>query len=170
MIHIVNADRSQIRYVLQTMREIDAVEIEAAGVDVKSMPDTIMRLKVFCFAACDEVDGPIAIWGMIERRAGVGAGFAFGTRNWGKVVIPMIRQIRGFVIPFLRTEGYHRVEAAALADRADVASLMHLIGARPEARLRGYGIAGEDFISYRWLADEHARHTEEEAVGSHASH
>ena len=172
MIQIVNADRTQVRYVLHSLRHMDALEMRAAGVDPVGLADVLMRHKVFCFVACDEVEGPIAVWGMIERRAGVGAGFAFGTSLWYKAVIPMLRQIRGFVIPFLRFEGYHRVEAAALAGRDDVASLMHLIGARPEARLRCYGTSGEDFISYRWLADEHARHTEdeEEAIGSHASH
>lgn len=171
MIHIINADRSQIRYVLDNLRRMDAVEIAAGGAALGPLPDTLMRHKVFCYAACDDVAGPVAIWGMIERRAGVGAGFAFGTDLWYKAVIPMLRQIRGFVIPFLRSAGYHRVEAAALADRDDVASLMYLIGARPEAKLRCYGISGEDFISYRWLADEHARHTDqEEKVGSHASH
>ena len=171
MIQIVLADRSQVRHVLQNLRHMDALEISAGGVDIVRLPDILIRHKVFCFAACDDVEGPVAIWGMIERRRGVGAGFAFGTDLWYRAVIAMLRQIRGFVIPFLRSAGYHRVEAAALAGRADVASLMHLIGARPEGRLQGYGISGEDFISYRWLADEHARYAgQEEAVGSHASH
>ena len=171
MIQIVNADRSQLRFVLHSLRHMDALEMHAAGVDPVGLADVLMRHKVFCFVACDEVEGPIAVWGMVERRRGVGAGFAFGTDLWYRAVIAMLRQIRGFVIPFLHSAGYHRVEAAALADRADVASLMHLIGARPEGRLQGYGISGEDFISYRWLADEHARYAgQEEAVGSHASH
>lgn len=171
MIHIVNADRTQIRYVLQHLRQLDALEMAAAGVDPAAMPDVLMRHKVFCFAACDEVEGPVAIWGMVERRQGVGAGFAFGTDLWYRVVIPMLRQIRGFVIPFLGANGYHRVEAAALAGRTDVASLMHLIGARPEARLRGYGTAGEDFISYRWLADEHAScRTDQVEANAYATH
>jgi len=172
MIHIVNADRGQIRWVLENIRDIDALEIAAAGVDVMHMPDILMRHKVFCFSACDEEIGPIAVWGMIERRQGVGAGFAFGTNDWRKAVLPMVRQIRGFVIPFLHSNGYHRVEAAALAGRDDVAALMHLIGARPEARLRGYGISGEDFISYRWLADEHVdiQTGKSQADGAYTAH
>jgi len=71
MIHIVNADRGQIRWVLENIRDIDALEIAAAGVDVMHMPDILMRHKVFCFTACDEEIGPIAVWGMIERRQGV---------------------------------------------------------------------------------------------------
>jgi hypothetical protein len=51
--------------------------------------------------------------------------------------------------------GFHRVEAVSLAGRDDVARFMELIGAEAEAVLRGYGTAGEDFISYRWLADEY---------------
>jgi hypothetical protein len=67
----------------------------------------------------------------------------------------MLRQIRGFVLPFLAENGYHRVEAAALARRNDVRRFMELIGAEPEGLLRGYGTGGEDFTAYRWLKDEH---------------
>jgi hypothetical protein len=107
---------------------------------------------------------------MIQRREGVGAGFAFGTDQWHRAVIPMIRQIRKFVIPFLVMSGYHRVEAAALAGRDDVASLMHLIGARPEGRLQGYGISGEDFISYRWLHGRRRNREIAHAEDRHVTH
>jgi hypothetical protein len=167
MIDIVNADRSQIRFVLDNVRMVDALEIAAAGIDVLHMPDVLMRHKVFCYAACHEECGPVAIWGMINRRQGVGAGFAFGTDEWPRAVIPMVRQIRHFVIPFLIDTGYHRVEAAALAGRDDVASLMHLIGAKPEGRLRGYGTSGEDFISYRWL---HGRRRDRETARAQDQH
>ena len=77
-----------------------------------------MRHKVFAFAACDWDYGPISIWGMAERRAGVGAGFAFGTDRWGMVLFPMLRQIRRFVLPFLRHQG------------STVSRLLHWPGAR----------------------------------------
>jgi hypothetical protein len=51
--------------------------------------------------------------------------------------------------------------------RTDIARFMTLIGAQPEAVLRGYGVHGEDFISYRWLADEHGSTLAEE---HHATH
>jgi hypothetical protein len=160
MIDIVRANHGMILSVLANLRLSDAKEMTAAGTNTSILPDFIMQNGVFCFCAHDA--RPIAVWGVVKNRPGVGAGFAFGTDQWPRAVIPMLRQIRGFVLPFLIDCGFHRIEAAALASRSDVASLMRLIGARPEATLRGYGVEGEDFVSYRWLADEHggARHSQ----------
>lgn len=153
MIDIAPANRGMVRSVLANLRIADAEEMAAAGTDITILPNFIMQNSVFCFCASEAL--PIAVWGMVRCRAGVGAGFAFGTDQWPRAVIPMLRQIRGFVLPFLIDRGFHRVEAAALASRGDVAALMSLINAEPEGILRGYGTGGEDFISYRWLADEY---------------
>lgn len=154
MIDIVQADEVSIRYVLENLRHEDECEMRASGVDMETLPHNLLRFAVFCL--CAEDDGePVAIWGMAHRREGVGAGFAFGTDSWGRALLPMLRNIKGFILPFLHTLDYHRVEAAALARREDVARFMRIIGAKPEATLKGYGTLGEDFVSYRWLADEH---------------
>ena len=156
MIEIVQADKGHIRAVLENLREDDMLELAACESDFGRLPEIIMRHRVFAFCAFDYVHGPIAVWGMTTRRRGVGAGFAFGTERWNMAVLPMLRQIRRFVLPFLFDNDYHRVEAVALARRRDVARFMTLIGAEPEGVLHGYGSGREDFISYRWLADEYA--------------
>lgn len=155
MIEITHADSGHIRAVLNDLRDEDYCEMAACDINFEVLPEIIMRLKVFAFCAFDYDNGPIAVWGMLPRRPGVGAGFAFGTERWGHALRPMLRQIRGFVLPFLIDAGYHRVEAAALARRQDVARFMALIGAEPEGMLKGYGTGAEDFVSYRWLANEY---------------
>jgi hypothetical protein len=155
MITIEGADIFKIDYVARHLRDLDRAELEAAGSEINRLKYTIMRNRVFAFCAKD-LSGPIAVWGMLRWRPGVGAGFAFGTDRWGRALLPMVNHIRKFVLPFLRkSRDFHRVEALALAHRQDVARFMELIDARPEGLLRGYGCNGEDFISYRWLADEH---------------
>lgn len=170
-IEITSADRGMIRAVLASLREADALEMAACNTDLNRLPDVLMRHKAFAFCAYDDQLGPVAIWGMVQSRPGVGAGFAFGTEHWGLALRPMLRQIRGFVLPFLCQAGIHRVEAAALADRTDVARFMALIGAEAEAVMRGYGVGGENFILYRWLADDYrdqrAAHPE---AHHHAAH
>lgn len=156
MIEVAIADRSMIRHVLANLRADDRDEMRASNVDLATLPEIIVRKSVFELCAIDFDDGPVAVWGMLQRRPGVGAGFAFGTDGWGQALLPMLRNIRDFVIPLLHEFNYHRVEAAALARRDDVARFMRLIGAKPEGTLRCYGCGGEDFISYRWLADEHS--------------
>jgi RimJ/RimL family protein N-acetyltransferase len=155
MIDITNADRSMIHHVLINLRSDDLVEMTACGIDLDRLPEVIMRTRVFAFCAYDLEQGPVAIWGMGHRRPGVGAGFAFGTDRWGHALLPMIKQIRGFVLPFLAQTGFHRVEALAMATRDDVARFMELIGAQPEGVLRRYGVDGEDFISYAWIVDDY---------------
>ena len=155
MIDITHADRGMIEAVLANLRDDDWAEMKASGIDFNSLSAVIMRHKVFAFCAFDYETGPIAIWGLVSRRVGVGAGFAFGTDQWGQALLPMLRQIRGFVLPFLVENGYHRVEAAALTRRDDVRRFLAVIGAEAEGVLQGYGIGGEDFTSYRWLKDEY---------------
>jgi hypothetical protein len=171
MIEIVAADRGHIRAVLEELRDDDLQEMIACSVDLEQLPNLIMRHKVFAFCAFDDDYGPVAIWGMTQRRYGIGAAFAFGTDRWCAALIPMLRQIRQFAVPFVRYSGYHRVEAVALARRADVARFMHLLGAIPEGVLRQYGSGREDFISYRWLADEHVgTRTAPQAQDQHVTH
>jgi hypothetical protein len=171
-VEIVPADRGHIRAILENLREDDMLEMAAVDIDFDKLPDIIMRHKVFAFCAYTMEHGPVAVWGMVQRRRGVGAGFAFGTERWGVVLLPMLRQIRHFVLPFLANSGFHRVEAAALARRQDVARFMSLIGAEPEGVLHGYGSGGEAFTSYRWLACEYAiRSTDyQETAHGHTAH
>jgi hypothetical protein len=170
MIEIINADRGMISYVLDNLRQADREEMEACETDLAMLPRAIMHRRTFAYAACDIQYGPVAVWGMVHRRHGVGAGFAFGTEDWGLALLPMLRQIRHFVLPFLIDNGFHRVEAVAMAHRRDVARFMSIIGAQPEGVLREYGINGEDFVSYRWLADEHDGTAEAADRILHATH
>jgi hypothetical protein len=171
-IEITIADRGMIRAILGSLRSDDMLEMTASEIDLDRLPDIIMRYRVFAYCAFDYERGPVSAWGMLRRRDGVGAGFAFGTDDWNRALLPMLRQIRGFILPWLDYNGFHRVEAAALARREDVARFMAIIGAEPEGILRGYGTGGEDFISYRWLADEYryARIAHPQEDRPHAAH
>jgi hypothetical protein len=171
MIEIKCANHFLLSRVLANLREADREELEACGADLKRMPDAILQRRVFAFCALDSHYGPVAAWGMLHTRANVGAGFAFGTDQWGRALMPVVRQIRTFVLPFLRENGFHRVEALAMAHRHDVARFMALIGARAEGTLREYGVNGEDFISYRWLANEYrGERYPASTVCSHTAH
>jgi len=145
-----------IRFVADNMRELDRRELTATGCDFDTLPQRILAGSVFVFCAYDDFMLPQAVWGLqVGARKGIGHGFAFGTRHWGKALPQIVKNIQRFVLPFLLQQGFHRVECLALAHRKDVARFLELIGAYPEARLSQWGSGGEDFISYRWLADEY---------------
>jgi hypothetical protein len=171
-IDIAIADRGMIRHVLNNLRDEDAREMAAAGAHFHLLPDQLMKHNLFIFCAWSFVAGPISIWGAVQKRQGVAAGFAFGTADWGRAVLPMVRQIRGFVLPTLVELGIHRVDATALRRRDDVRRFMSLIGAKAEGVLTGYGIEGEDFVSYRWLADEYVgdRTTQAKTDSAYSAH
>jgi hypothetical protein len=153
------------------MRAEDAAEMDACGTNIDTLPGILMQHQMFAFCAFDYASGPISVWGMILKRPGVGAGFAFGTDEWGRALLPMVRQIRGFVLPLLLDMGIHRVEAVALRRRDDVRRFMELIGAWPEGVLQGYGSGGEDFVSYRWLSNEYDhQRSPQPAADAHTSH
>lgn len=154
MIEIAVADRGMIQDVLHRLRAADVAEMTAAGTDRDRLVDLLIRHSTFSFCAWSMEHGPISVWGMVPKRRGVGAGYAFGTNDWGRAVLPMVRQIRGYVLPMLVDLCFHRVEAVALQRRDDVRRFMGLIDAKAEAVLYGYGTEGETFISYRWLANE----------------
>jgi hypothetical protein len=148
-----------IQFVVQNMRELDRRELLATGCDLDLLPFRILHGNVFCFVAVDGWHMPHAVWGMMHARKGVGVGFAFGTPSWGRALPAIVKNIRRFVLPFLLQNGYHRVECSALAHRRDVERFLELIGAYPEATLQQWGANGEDFTTYRWLADEYRAET-----------
>jgi len=172
MIEIASADRGMMIDVLQRLRRDDAREMEAVGTDTHRLADQLSRYSTFAFCAWSMDTGPISIWGLVRKRNGGGAGYAFGTDDWGRAVLPMVRHIRGFVLPLLVDLDFHRVEAVALRRRDDVRRFMNLIGAKAEGVLTGYGIDGEDFVSYRWLSDEYGtnRIEETQADSAHTAH
>jgi len=151
---VTPATFSQLVYVVQHLRDLDRRELAAMECDVCALPGHIIEKNVFAFCALDG-KVPVAAWGMLQQRRGVGSGFAFGTDRWGEALPTIVHNMRGFVLPFLVRSGYHRVECAALAHRNDVRRFLALIGAKPEATMQQSGINGEDFVLYRWLADEY---------------
>jgi hypothetical protein len=152
---------------VSNLRELDRRELLATGCVLDELPARVMHGSEFVFVAVDEWQIPQAIWGLMTQRKGVGTGFAFGTDHWGRALPAIMRNIRRFVLPYLLQSGIHRVECAALAHRHDVERFLALMGAQPEAVLRQWGVNGEDFVSYRWLADEHRAATQTDRHVSH---
>jgi len=172
MTDIASADRSMVQYVIDRLRAADREEMAAAGTDMDTLAHMLMRHSQFAFCAWDYDCGPISVWGMVLKRPGVGTAYAFGTDEWPRAVLPMVRQIHGFIVPYLAEAGIHRVDAVALLKRDDVRRFMRLIGAKAEGVLHGYGTEGEDFVSYRWLSNEHGcyRAAEAKADGAYTAH
>jgi hypothetical protein len=148
---------------VSNLREADKRELLAAGANLELLPVHIMIGSAFCFCAIDSLSIPHAIWGLMSARKGVGNAFAFGTKHWGKALPAIVRNVKRFALPLVLQNDYHRIECVALAHRKDVERFLKLLGGSREALMRQWGVGGEDFVLYRWLADEHRAQT-------HATH
>jgi hypothetical protein len=159
-----------IRYVLEHMREMDHLEMEATSPTMNPWDITrsIMLGAQMVFVAKHN-DVPVSCWGLMPMWQGVGFAFCFGTDDWGSVLLPMTRHVRRFMLPLLLDNGYHRIETRSLAARTDVGRWLEIFGAEAEAVMRGSGARGEDFILYRWLRDEH-RPAKKSPTGDHHSY
>lgn len=156
MIRIEGGRFKTICDIANRMRMDDRVELAATSPQMSSavLARGIMAKAELVFVA--RYNGvPAACWGMMPMWPGVGYAFAFGTDDWGKVLIAVTRFVRGFMVSYLLDNGYHRIEARSLATRSDVGRWLEIFGAEAEAVLRGSGARGEDFVLYRWLSDEH---------------
>lgn len=150
------AQREPLDYIAQHLRDYDYVELAATsayGDPVPHLADRVLANAVLAFVAFYG-GTPVSAWGVVPMWPGVGTAFAFGTDDWGKVLLPMTRHVCGFMMRFLLENGYHRIECRSLASRPDVERWLQLFDAEQEAVLRGSGARGEDFILYRWLKHE----------------
>jgi len=155
-VRIEIATHDAVNYVANHLRELDRAELAAMSAYYDPRPylaDRVMANSLMAFIARHN-NVPVSCWGMVPMWRGVGLAFAFGTDDWGKVLLPMTRQVRGFMMRFLLENGYHRIECRSLASRPDVGRWLALFDAEQEAVLRGSGARGEDFILYRWLKHE----------------
>lgn len=157
-----------LKFIVGRLRQVDRRELAAGGMSIDTLPERAMELSVMAFCAIDRYGLPQAAWGLCPLRKGVANGWAFGTEHWGRALPTLVRHIRRFWVPWVLQNGIHRIECSALAYRKDVERFLALIGAQPEAVLRQWGINGEDFVSYRWLADEHRASTQ--TADRHVAH
>jgi hypothetical protein len=156
MIRIEWATRDAVDHVAHHLRALDLLELSAmSGYDdpVPHLANRVMENSLMAFVAYWNAV-PVSVWGLVPMWRGVGTAFAFGTDDWGKVLLPMTKHVRGFMMRFLLENGYHRIECRSLASRPDVGRWLALFDAEEEAVLRGSGARGEDFILYRWLKHE----------------
>jgi hypothetical protein len=161
---------ADVRYVVEHLREMDRIEMEATSptMDPGDITRHIMLGSQMVFVAYHD-DVPVSCWGLMPMWQGVGFAYCFGTDDWGSVLLPMTRHVKRFMLPLLLDNGFHRIETRSLAVRTDVGRWLEAFGAEAEAVMRGSGARGEDFILYRWLRDEH-RPAKKNPTGDHHSH
>src|SRR5262245_11785648 len=97
-VRIEIAQRAPLDYIAHHLRDMDYAELAATsphGDPVPYLTEQVLRHAVLAFTA--SFDGkPVSAWGFTSQWPGVGCAFAFGTDDWGKVLLAMTKNVRGF--------------------------------------------------------------------------
>ena len=143
-------EREPLAYIVRHLRQRDRQEIFALRWD--NDEDRFVEEILACAGDLWKLwyvdDEPVAATGMVQVRPGVVIGGAFGTPKWRKVVRPITRWARGFIIPSLQNANYHRIEAYVLAENTDSRRWIERFGGEVEALLKSFGRSREDFLLY----------------------
>lgn len=152
----------EIRRVALAMRERDFDEISALA-----PADTREELAAFleqCYTGVPDVlcghgrDGePICIGGLIQLRPNVASMLFYATDDFPQIGLQITRFVRNELIPRYMAAGVHRIEAASLADYAQVHRWLGTLGLAPEGGLMfGYGKRGEAFQNFAKVQRAHS--------------
>lgn len=149
---VVPATMRPLRHIIANMREADRIEFACCREDMQ--PDhvaaSIMARGVYRSIVHTDDNEPVAAIGAVPMWRGVCAMWAFGTERWPEVILTLTKHAQRVMVPQLLAAGYHRAEARALADRADVDKWLRHLGFKAEGRLTGFGSGREDFMLYAW--------------------
>lgn len=156
MIELIPSTPRDITIVAARMRDWDRREFEASAAY-----DTITQAALICHYGSGPWAGVALLYG--EPVAAFGAfgsplmpqvrtAWAFGTSKFRRVVPAITREVDSWK-PVLVGEGVHRIEARALVGHDLAGHWMARLGARREGVLRRFGVNGEDFELWAWVAE-----------------
>lgn len=139
-----------VRYIVENMREWDRREVFAThwGDD----PDQFTKeaVAVGQFAWVCGLERPIAYIGAYPLWPGVWSVWMYATDEIRHIGKSLTKHVRKVMIPALLAGEFHRGQCCSLAGHTEAHDWLRVLGASPEATLRGYGRKGEDFVIFAW--------------------
>lgn len=149
--------------VATSMRPQDAAEVFALRRDndpVRLAHDLyacLPRMLVAVVAGLDKIEKPTAflgIWGQ-DETGGLACANLFATADFPLLARPLIRHVRGSVIPDLLARGIRRVECRAQADYRTTRRFLTACKAKQEGPpMADYGKGGVPFVLYAWCRSD----------------
>lgn len=140
-----------VAYVAHRMREIDALEANATS--FSEDPDDLAVDVVKRWGPTGAVLGlerPICVIGATQRWPRVWTAWMFATDEFPRIGKAVTRYARSVLLPTVRAVGMVRADARSIATNVAAHRWMKLTGAQFEAKLKGFGKNGEDFVQFRW--------------------
>lgn len=90
---------------------------------------------------------PAACLGVFENFPGNWQVFSFGTPDYRRTLVAFKPKLDN-MLGFARARGMHRLECRSLAHHRDAHRITRFIGMKPEATLRAFGRARQDYIVF----------------------
>jgi len=149
---ISRATVGDVRAVALAMRDDDFAEFTATSyADDRNRLAHDLSLK---YGGRDDVlvgmaDGvPVCIGGTIEAWPGVISLLFLATDKFPLIGRGITRWIRRELFPRYLDSGIHRIQAISHAEHAGAHAWLKALGLREEARFKGFGREGQDFIQF----------------------
>lgn len=144
-----------VLHVCANMREADRIEVYATfGSDDPALyADFMCRMcELGTVAWLAHLDGePIAIVGMASMWSGVVSACMFATDSFYKIGLSMTKFVKNNMIPnFVREMKLHRAQCFSMNGHTVAHAWLEVLGAKPEAVVKGYGKNKEDFTLFTW--------------------
>ncbi|WP_448950607.1 hypothetical protein [Labrys neptuniae] len=143
-------------FIAATMRDQDRREIRA----VIEESDTVIGTMLFnaspdlAWTAWIE-DDAVAAFGISRLFAGLGSGWAYGTRRMRRAIPALTRFARRSVRPLLLAEGFRRIEVRTAIDHDLSHRWLEALGFTREGVAVAYGSGGLDFATYAATRQSH---------------
>lgn len=148
MIEIANI--RDLTYILAHLRDADRVELRATMGEIGNYDLSLMLMQAGQSFICKIRNTPVAAFGASPMSPTTVNAWAFGTDRFPRAVPQITRFVLGPLRQHLAAKGYRWAEARVLTSHHTAIYWMedHL-DALVEARLRGFGTGGEDFLLMR---------------------
>jgi hypothetical protein len=153
-----DVDRSSLEYICLHLRERDQREIYSLrnhenpirlAWEAHHMLTTQGRGRIAW-----EDGKPVAVLGFVESWPGLWDAVAFGTNDFPKVALELMRYGRQEAKSILRDVGGRRLQADAHIDNTDGHKFIQALGGAPEFDLRLYGKDGATYRRFVWFTGQ----------------
>lgn len=157
-VQLRKADARSVFYVAVRMREADYTEIVAMTdcADRQALAERMVRFyaRPDMIVASTDDGVPVVVGGLLEARPGVYSSVMFATDDFDRVAKPLSKFIKNELIPAVKANGAHRLDAISSVDHHTAHQWIRWMGYEAEGPpLRGYGRDGSAYQVFAWVAD-----------------
>ena len=159
MIEITGSLPEAVMHICCNMRPADKEEVFALrwSDSPLDLAEDMMHLRGPQWVAWLNAE-PVALIGAHLMWPNLWSVYAFGTKKFQQVGLPLTRHVRRVMMPGLKIVGALRAQCLSLSTHTEAHRWLESLNARKESVLPKYGRNGEDFVMYSWTEESQLVH------------